>query len=236
MIHRPGRLPLRNDAACLPAHVSEHSTTRRKKAQTPCFRANPSAMRPENARKQRFGGRTFRPVTRWRKVRHHRLAARAEKKRPDILSDGQRAAFRNAGTGTARFSMLRAADRPARFSFGPASLPPFRQNEKDTPKRIEQQDAFSKASAGRSGGFPQGTSLPRSARAFMARKQTLPKASGLPQPDHMVRNACSPPFRRIPQPRRLQNPGPCGLRVTRPFPVLPSVSGRLNKKKSHGKP
>ena len=80
------------------------------------------------------------------------------------------------------------------------------------------------------------TSLPRTARAFMARKQTLPKASGLPQPDHMVRNACSPPFRRISQPRRLQNPGPCGLRVTRPFPVLPSVSGRLNKKKSHGKP
>lgn len=170
MIHRPGRLPLRNDAACLPAHVSEHSTTRRKKAQTPCFRVNPSAMRPENARKQRYGGRTFRPVTRWRKVRHHRLAARSEKNVPTFSATGRERRFGTQARERPAFrcSGQQTNSRPARFSFGQASPPPFRQDEKDTPKRIEQQDAFSKASAGRSGGFPQGSGQTRLFRALHA--------------------------------------------------------------------
>lgn len=241
MIHRPGRLPLRNDAACLPAHVSEHSTTRRKKAQTPCFRANPSAMRPENARKQRYGGRTFRPVTRWRKVRHHRLAARADKNVPTFSATGRERRFGTQARERPAFrcSGQQANSRPARFSFGQASppaIPPEREGHAEahrTTGRVFQ--GFRRTLRRLSAGQWADTSLPRTARAFMARKQTLSKASGLPQPDHMVRNACSPPFRRIPQPRRLQNPGPCRLRVTRPFPVLPSVSGRLNKKKESWK-
>lgn len=201
-------------------------------------------MRPENARKQRYGGRTFRPVTRWRKVRHHRLAARADKNVPTFSATGrerrfgtqarERHAFRCSGQQGSR----RPVALPASLS-GRRPPPPFRQDEKDTPKRIEQQDAFSESSAGRSGGFPQGSGQTRLFRALHA--PSWHKSRPCRKPPAFRSRTTWSAMRVSRRSDESHSPTDCRIRapagsgVTRPFPVLPSVSGRLNKKKESWK-